>query len=255
MLLIACTLSLFVMCEGAGNETFSVFMEICMGDKQMMIEEEVKVCQSNYTLMAPAAHSDSLVLTICVRSEDPGIAMAHLSQSETFDLHTAQSAKFNMSLKGSFVGRTYIDVTYVFSKISIQNLCEGKAEVEKSTVFTQPGKNFNLTSAYPSSDSEAVFVSRHELVVIREERVIDTAFQVIVILLVVIVNLGLGCKTELSVVKETLRRPIAPITGFCSQFIIMPLVRNTCRHLLLFIVIKFAMFPGHDTYIYIIHDT
>jgi len=53
---------------------------------------------------------------------------------------------------------------------------------------------------------------------------IDHLFIVIVILLVCGGNVGMGCKVDLTVVKEVLRRPIAPIIGFCCQYLIMPLV-------------------------------
>lgn len=46
-----------------------------------------------------------------------------------------------------------------------------------------------------------------------------------IILLVIFANIGMGCKIDLDVVKEVLRRPIAPSIGFCCQFIVMPLVR------------------------------
>ena len=45
-------------------------------------------------------------------------------------------------------------------------------------------------------------------------------------MLLLIANVGMGCKIDLDVVKEVLRRPIAPTIGFCCQFIVMPLVSN-----------------------------
>ncbi|XP_076470032.1 hepatic sodium/bile acid cotransporter-like [Babylonia areolata] len=84
--------------------------------------------------------------------------------------------------------------------------------------------HFNLTSELPPDKTAVSFEGRQEIVVIRQHRAIDTAFNVVVVLLVVIVNLGVGCKTDLGVIKATLRRPIAPVTGFFSQFLIMPLI-------------------------------
>ncbi|ESO95070.1 hypothetical protein LOTGIDRAFT_94557, partial [Lottia gigantea] len=64
----------------------------------------------------------------------------------------------------------------------------------------------------------------YEVITSREERIVDTIFNVVVILLVVIANVAMGCKVELHVVKETLRRPLAPAIGMFSQFLVMPAI-------------------------------
>ncbi|XP_059164949.1 ileal sodium/bile acid cotransporter-like isoform X2 [Physella acuta] len=67
-------------------------------------------------------------------------------------------------------------------------------------------------------------VTLYKLFVERRERPIDIAFNVVVVLLVVLTNVGMGAKIDFEVVKSELRRPIAPAIGLCCQFIIMPMI-------------------------------
>jgi sodium/bile acid cotransporter 3/5 len=60
--------------------------------------------------------------------------------------------------------------------------------------------------------------------VIRPDRVVDRLFVGLVMTIVMLANIGMGCKVELEVVKEVLKRPIPPLIGFLCQYLIMPLV-------------------------------
>lgn len=64
----------------------------------------------------------------------------------------------------------------------------------------------------------------YTVAVIREKRIVDNVFIAAVAFLVFFSNMGMGCKVDLDVVKEILKKPIAPSIGFCCQYIIMPLV-------------------------------
>jgi hypothetical protein len=68
------------------------------------------------------------------------------------------------------------------------------------------------------------YIDAYNVIVTRESRPIDTAFTVSIIILVCIANIAMGCKTDIGVVKATLKKPIAPLTGLASQFLLMPLV-------------------------------
>ena len=39
--------------------------------------------------------------------------------------------------------------------------------------------------------------------------------------MIVIYNFGFGCKVDPVQIKAILRRPVAPVIGFCCQFLIM----------------------------------
>ena len=206
-----------------GEQTYLRVHDDILQSDGTITEDELKTFQLNYTLMNVSTESNAmpLVLTICVSTEDSDIATISYLDSKTFNLQTNPSGRFNFSVKGLFVGRTYIHLRFVFSPKRLTSPCDQHT----GNSFTQTGDSFNLTSLHSSAENRSIsYGSRYEVVVVRAERAIDVVFNVVVILLVFLVNLGLGCKTEVSVIKEVLRRPIAPITGFCSQFIIMPLV-------------------------------
>lgn len=60
--------------------------------------------------------------------------------------------------------------------------------------------------------------------ILRTMRPIDTAFRVVIYVFLVFVNLAFGAKLDLKVVKENIKRPVAPIIGLVGQFIVMPMV-------------------------------
>jgi sodium/bile acid cotransporter 3/5 len=60
--------------------------------------------------------------------------------------------------------------------------------------------------------------------VVRSERFIDRLFTYSVAVLVSVIYINFGCALDWSTFKKTVRRPIGPIIGFTSQFLIMPLV-------------------------------
>ena len=64
--------------------------------------------------------------------------------------------------------------------------------------------------------------------VIRVLRPIDEVFRVIVACFISVVIMGFGCSLDLEVVKECLKKPIAPGLGLACQYILMPLVNCTC---------------------------
>jgi len=60
--------------------------------------------------------------------------------------------------------------------------------------------------------------------VVRSERVIDHIFTYSVAVLVSVIYINFGCALDWSVFKKNIRRPVGPIIGFLTQFLIMPLV-------------------------------
>jgi Sodium Bile acid symporter family len=104
----------------------------------------------------------------------------------------------SFALRGLFLGRTVIRISYMLD--TSDNVLQNR-----------------------SSDILA-FVEEYHVSVVRKERIIDHVFLGLVTLMVIFANIGMGCKIELDVVKEVLIKPIAPVIGFCCQYVIMPLV-------------------------------
>lgn len=59
----------------------------------------------------------------------------------------------------------------------------------------------------------------------RGHRVLDKIFIHVVIAMVMVAYINMGCAIDLKVIKETLRRPVAPAIGLFCQYLFMPLVR------------------------------
>jgi hypothetical protein len=62
------------------------------------------------------------------------------------------------------------------------------------------------------------------VVVFRKQGVLDMLFRVFIYIFLIFVTLAFGCKLDLNVVKENLRRPIAPAIGIVCQYVLMPMV-------------------------------
>ena len=76
------------------------------------------------------------------------------------------------------------------------------------------------------NDSGAYFYKEVKLpvTIFRNLRIVDYAFQILVYVFLIFVTLAFGCKLDLTIVKENLKRPIAPCIGLGCQFVIMPMV-------------------------------
>jgi len=105
-------------------------------------------------------------------------------------------------IKGQFLGRTVINVKTV-----------------SATPLAKYAHGLPLTVVNSSLPEVDYHVS-----VMRRVRFIDHLFLGLVSIMVIIANIGMGCKIDLAVVKEVLTKPIAPAIGFSCQYLIMPLV-------------------------------
>lgn len=140
--------------------------------------------------------------------------------------------EFNVTLnvKGHFIGRTYLQLYFILNTNTSINVtyfsqkCK-YAEMKEIVETSIYRSNYSLLGSFSESTTGiAIHTSKYGIVVVRKERPIDTVFNVIIVLLVAIVNLGMGCKTDMAVIKSTFKQPVGPVIGFCSQFILMPLV-------------------------------
>jgi len=117
-------------------------------------------------------------------------------------------------VRGLFLGRTIINV----ETLNATRLIEG--------VNRRPTKVLN--ASFP--------VVRYHVSVIRQERLIDHLFLVLATAMLVCANIGMGCKIDMKIVREVLRKPIAPGIGFSCQYVIMPLVSMITTFFGVFIV-------------------
>ena len=85
---------------------------------------------------------------------------------------------------------------------------------------------FQLTEETDVNETTTEETDTYDVVVIRKMRPVDRIFRIAVYCVQIFTLIGFGSKLDLKIVKECLRRPIAPAIGFCCQYLMMPLVRN-----------------------------
>ncbi|XP_076112383.1 ileal sodium/bile acid cotransporter-like [Mytilus galloprovincialis] len=93
------------------------------------------------------------------------------------------------------------------------------------------GRTFIMFNLYSYNDLELqnktgdmVDVTKVPVIILRLMRPIDTAFRVIIYVFMIFITLAFGAKLDLEIVKENIRRPLAPCIGLGCQFIIMPML-------------------------------
>lgn len=77
---------------------------------------------------------------------------------------------------------------------------------------------------FVDSNNVTVQTQCADVSVIREPRAIDLAFTYSVAALVAIIYINMGAALDTKTIKETLRRPVGPVIGLFSQFVIMPVL-------------------------------
>ncbi|RUS73693.1 hypothetical protein EGW08_018540, partial [Elysia chlorotica] len=90
--------------------------------------------------------------------------------------------------------------------------------------FSLPVTNNEPVASGNSTTSAALLVHEIPVVILRNMRPIDFAFRIILFTLVGLSAIGMGCKTDLNIVKEVLKKPVAPAMGFVAQYLCMPLI-------------------------------
>lgn len=97
---------------------------------------------------------------------------------------------------------------------------------------------FQLTTVYgddeyvsfvelSANDTDDVFYM-YPITVFKIMGPLDHVFRVIIYLFLILSTVGFGVKLDLQVVKECLKKPLAPIIGFVCQYGFMPTVSSVC---------------------------
>ena len=173
---------------------------------------------------------------------------------------TSPNASF-VSIKGHFLGRTVLRFSvaetgssYVSSPAGTAadpagtpeppgrdpQVGQGNSHPLNTTDVNSPYTQTVLHLPRSGGDNWTVLDFEYHVSVVREHRAIDNIFISVIVIIIVLANVGMGCKIDLEVIKEVTRRPIAPAIGMGCQYIIMPLVS-----ILRFLFISCHFFHNH----------
>jgi len=173
---------------------------------------------------------------LCVVSEDQTVASLQSNDLIIGDSNDGKDeAKRNNSfiVEGVFIGRTRLNF---YSRVEEVRGSESSAlsnytKLFGTTNYSIDNDRLNAQCGENGAGAWRQLPESYNVAVVRPDRIVDKIFIALVTLVVVVSNIGMGCKIDLAVVKEVLKKPIPPIIGFCCQFLIMPVV--SIKHLLL----------------------
>lgn len=177
----------------------------------------------------PQQHPDasSSKLGVVLKVEAEHLNIAEVVANSEFPLNCENEDGTVINIKGNFLGRTWLKISYKHNSFNYGGVVPPQATAAKNVATQATGKYFSTEVDIPSHSDNVQWMEldyKLNVSVIRKERAIDKIFIVIVVVLVIVASIVMGCKIDLMVVKEVLKKPFAPAIGFGCQFIIMPLV-------------------------------
>ncbi|PAA84806.1 hypothetical protein BOX15_Mlig016261g3 [Macrostomum lignano] len=106
-------------------------------------------------------------------------------------------------------------------RLQLRGLFLGRTELQLE--LTAPAAGSNGTAVQRLTAAEGTEL-KFRVSVVRYLRLVDKIFRVVVWIFVLVASIGIGCEMDLTVVKNVLRRPVAPVIGLVSQFLFMPMI-------------------------------
>ena len=187
--------------------------------------------EDSYIIQAESGDTDLFILTgnttfivSCRDAQDTNIAKNDqtsfaLNETDKYIIENATiliaRGSVQLKLHGILLGITDIDIKLKHIGNSLTSGINNTDVTEDTYITDVIERTFNVD-------------------VLRVMRPIDDAFKVIVGCFISIVIMGFGCGLDLEVVKECVKKPVAPVIGLGCQYILMPLVRqllNECLNL------------------------
>ncbi|XP_013397631.1 ileal sodium/bile acid cotransporter-like [Lingula anatina] len=146
----------------------------------------------------------------------PGVDRAP-DRIEYSHVNTSNKGDETLSVMGTSQPRDGSNVSVSAANVTLRAVLIGRASL-RFFVFR------NSSEPSGREDQPKFLPVDYGVVVIRKPRWLDTAFTVVVTAFVLFSTMGMGCKADLEVVKEVLKKPIGPVTGFGCQYVLMPLL-------------------------------
>ena len=207
---------------------FPVF-EITEPSKELLIEMGSNIpIVLNYTI---ACQSTNSVYTLSVRSSNTFVFV--LKGNSTFEVTCEEAVEVDFNLSSQNVSENEGHYSYTTNhsslilatrgsvRMSINGILLGIESMHVQLKNGGPTSSLNVTE---SVNDSVISERRFTVGVLRPVTLVDIVFRIVIGVAVSLVLLGFGCGLNLEVVKECLKKPIAPGIGLGCQYILMPLV-------------------------------
>uniref|UniRef100_F1L203 p3 protein n=1 Tax=Ascaris suum TaxID=6253 RepID=F1L203_ASCSU len=135
------------------------------------------------------------------------LTMRKRSKLKQLDSNSSQSFETNFTIAAHFLGKTAIRVRLLTADEHVDD--EDLSNMQLSTIDAVKRSGGYLLDVWVSQE---------------RGRLVNRLFLITLIILIVIANTLMGCELDLKIVLETVKKPVAPLIGFCTQFIAMPLL-------------------------------
>ena len=203
-------------------QTLNVMME-----NDMIVTFNYTVpCETSMESYTIAVESDNLRLftlqgnttfqVICTEAVGVDSAYDAISNNNQTDQYSTNKTSI-LAARGSFKVKMHgILLGIAALKVKLRN--------DDTSLISDMIENINSTDVIENTNGTDVMVNTFTVGILRLMRPIDMAFRGIVAFFICLVILAFGCGLNLEVVKECLKKPIAPAIGLGCQYILMPLV-------------------------------
>lgn len=143
------------------------------------------------------------------------IVLKHFSE-----LNLRFSVNLTLCKHGDFLPNDYINVTTTDPNIA--HLNDSVINIYENTILNLKGSYIGVTRFNFSINRPNISISMvNGKIVVLSKNSMNVGFKIFLGLLIIVYNIGFGCKLEISLLINILKRPIAPALGFFCQFGLM----------------------------------
>ncbi|PVD18286.1 hypothetical protein C0Q70_20835 [Pomacea canaliculata] len=153
------------------------------------------------------------------------------------------SGTFNISIVSGLLGKGVLRFFLTSLHKNGSSIGDGEMDVGKDNVISDDStstflvRSSDLSTSATSRDDDDSSARRqvHQtfILIVRQQEMIDDIFRIATFIIVALATVGMGCKTDLAVVREVLKKPFAPAVGFVSHLWVGAddPARQSCRQL------------------------
>ena len=189
-----------------------------------------------------SSDDDSIAKVVSVKTiKDQNILDGNLTTGYKLPFQGSNNTIFQHSLtvRGEFMGRTHLKFMTPQNSYSNDKF-HYITNSNTSVLFTTEGSG---GSTQDGGQNWREIAGVYDVTVVRTQTWVDYLFFGVVTIVVLSANVFMGFKIDLEVVKEVLKKPLAPGIGFVCQFIVMPLVGICVQYFFYYIMLCSVLYP------------